>query len=828
MTPILFEADATTFTTNGIGRLPDALQCTVAEERNGPYELYLEYPITGQYFSELLISRIICAPPAPGKEVQPFRIYRISKPLNGVCGIYAEHISYELNSIPVMPYTAGSCAEALTKAVQNAGQTCPFTVWTDKTVTAPFELDTPIEFRALLGGTQGSILDVYGKGEYEFDKWQIKLYVNRGVNSGASIRYGKNMTELLSDEDVTTTITGVCPYWQDLNSGTVVTLPEVAVWSPTYANFPYKRTAVIDFTADFETQPTEAQLRARANKYITDNDIGIPKKTITVSFNTEGTVSSGTLNLEGAEWVVEYEDYLVLERINLCDTVSVVYGDLGVSATAKVVKATYNVLEDRYDSLEIGDAQTKLSDTIATREEVSAVYTQMDKETSMLQGYVDHQTELITGGLGGYVVMNLNANGQPEEILIMDSSDMATAVNVIRMNKNGIGFSTTGYAGPFTSAWTIDGHFNADFITTGTLSANIVRGGLLTDATGNNYWNLQSGNMSLTGLFDSTATLNGATTHSSIGTFSYTRPTWSVGSGITGTTTETDVGFGVYLDGQMTNENSIKTMIGKGNHYRVCTSLFPSGETNQFTDIVRTKFSNGANSFYNFIQWGWGYRSYGMTNAPGGYSAHAMYVFGYDTFGFHYGSQVSSTSANVIGKTGISVNDSEVGISSLNGGYVQINNGYLKINNNGFILSYKYSNNDIELKGNGLNLTWRGNPVQVSSSSSRRYKHDIEPLSEDLDPHKLLKLEAKQFVYNDGHRLQYEDMKGQTLPGFIAEDVEEIYPSAVIHDDDGKPESWDERRIIPGMLALIQEQQKKIDELAARLTRLEKRMEVEP
>ena len=108
------------------------------------------------------------------------------------------------------------------------------------------------------------------------------------------------------------------------------------------------------------------------------------------------------------------------------------------------------------------------------------------------------------------------------------------------------------------------------------------------------------------------------------------------------------------------------------------------------------------------------------------------------------------------------------------------------------------------------------------SSSSKRYKHNIRPLSAERDPHKLLSLPIVEFEWNDDHVPDYEDMRGQTIPGIIAEDVEEIYPAATIHDMEGRVESWDERRLIPGMLALIQEQDKKIKELEARLARLEK------
>ena len=124
------------------------------------------------------------------------------------------------------------------------------------------------------------------------------------------------------------------------------------------------------------------------------------------------------------------------------------------------------------------------------------------------------------------------------------------------------------------------------------------------------------------------------------------------------------------------------------------------------------------------------------------------------------------------------------------------------------------------ITANGAKIN--GASVSTGSSSSRRYKHSItKKLNEDLDPHRLYDLPVKQFVYNDDHPLQYRDTKGKTLPGFIAEDVKEIYPAAVIHDEQGRAESWDERRIIPGLLALIQEQKNQLDELKKRIQHLE-------
>lgn len=89
----------------------------------------------------------------------------------------------------------------------------------------------------------------------------------------------------------------------------------------------------------------------------------------------------------------------------------------------------------------------------------------------------------ITGTKGGYVVLDtFDDSGKlvdPWQLLIMDRPDKAQAVNVIRMNQGGIAFSTSGYDGPYKSAWDINGQFVADFIRAGTMLADRIRGGTL-------------------------------------------------------------------------------------------------------------------------------------------------------------------------------------------------------------------------------------------------------------------------------------------------------------------------------------------------------------
>lgn len=468
MIPILYEANEQDFTSNGLGRLSDAIACNVEEERNGSYELTMTYPITGIHFEDICLSRFVYAVPADGKSGQPFSIYFISKPINGIVEIHAEHISYRLTHIPVSPFEAPTIGGALEGLVSHSAETNPFTFWTDKTTVADFSVNLPTSCRALLGGMQGSILDTFGGGEYEFDKYAVKLHSARGSDKGVVLRYGKNITDIRQEENIANTYTGVYPYWKgndENNTETIVELPEKVLHCAYADSFPYNRTLPLDLSSEWESKPTIVQLRAKASSYMTTNKIWEPSVSIDVSFV--------------ALWQTgEYSSFANLERVNLCDIVTVYFSKLGISAQAKVVKTNYNVLKNRYDSIELGDLRSTFASQL--KADISSAYDEAVKDLptkSFLQRSVERATQLIQGGLGGYVVMTPNADGEPQEILIMDTDDIQTAVNVIRINRNGIGFSTDGYEGPFVSAWTIDGHFVADFIDTGNLNASLITTG---------------------------------------------------------------------------------------------------------------------------------------------------------------------------------------------------------------------------------------------------------------------------------------------------------------------------------------------------------------
>ena len=468
MKPILFNSDETEFSTNGLGRL-NPVNCKVTEERNGMFELEMEVRIEDKYYPLLREGMILYASHDDTKVCQPFEIYQISRPLNGTVTVNAWHISYRLSKMTVMPFRANSCVLALSGLSDHAAEPCPFTFWTDKTnSTGVFSVDKPETIRSRLAGNEGSILDAFGGGEYEWDHFTVKLYNRRGRDTDVTFRYGKNITDLKKTTDATDVWTGICPFWagQDEDGTEVlVTLPEKVIYSGHEDSYSYRMVIPMDFSSSFEKKPTIAQLRSRAVSYVEENaPDGIPSN-IDVSF----------VQLWQTE---EYKNLAALERLSLCDSLTIRYEKLGVSNTARIIKTVYDVLLERYESMTIGDVRTHLGDLIRkTADEVAQAAVRKVPTKTALQTAIDTATRLIQGGLGGHVVIGTDAEGKPNEILFMDTEDRETAVNVLRINMNGIGFSSSGYEGPFHSAWTLDGKFNADFISTGILNASMIQAG---------------------------------------------------------------------------------------------------------------------------------------------------------------------------------------------------------------------------------------------------------------------------------------------------------------------------------------------------------------
>lgn len=474
MIPVLYNKSETTFTHNGVGLLSEAVKATVTEERNGSYELSLQYPITGRFYSEITEGAIIKAKANETSEPQLFRIYKSSKPINGIVTYSAEHISYDLNGIPLLGFSIKNATPqmALTKAIEGAALPCPFTAYSNISTLNSTEILTPCSVRALLGGQTGSLLDVWG-GEYEFDNFIVKLYLHRGKDNGVVIEYGKNLKDLKQESNIAECYTHLMPYAvytvQDESGNSeekYVYLAEKVIPLTEAEDIGHYKAFIMDFSDRFgdNEEITEEKLRAKATAYAAAADLGTPKVNITVSF----------VQLWQTE---EYKNIAPLERVKLCDTVTVRFSKLGVAAASKVIKTVYNSLQEKYESVTLGDAKSSFANTVNKQQEAiqeikSSVKKGQAEATEQLKKAIANATSLITGHSGGYVV--LNPAEKPQEILILDAPTIDEAVNVWRWNNGGLGYSSTGYNGEYSLAMTMDGAIVADFI-----SAGILNGALL-------------------------------------------------------------------------------------------------------------------------------------------------------------------------------------------------------------------------------------------------------------------------------------------------------------------------------------------------------------
>lgn len=439
MIPILFDKNATVFTTNGLGRLTEAITAEVTEQRNGSYEMTLVYPITGRLYSEISNGSIIVVKPSPAGSYQAFRVYKISRPINGLVTLYCRHLSYWLSYIPVKPFSASTLAGALSGFVTNALEPCPFTFSADFVSASSYEVDLPGSIRSYLGGQRGSIIDVYGNGaEWEFDNFSCILHAHRGQDRGVVLRYGKQITDLKQEENIENTITGVYPYWR--SDAVTVKLP-APVSSLAAASFPFPRTVVKDWSDKWENAPTEAALQAAAESYVASAGIGVPSVSIDVNF----VALADTL---------EYKDIAPLETVELCDTVAVYFEQLGVTSySGKVIETTFDVLRERYKTVKIGDTRHSLADTIEdTIDSVALRPTYAEAQVS-----IDKATGVLNSGKRGHAIFGRTSEGWADELYFTDNENIYDAVKVLKINMNGIGFSSTGIDGLFAQSWTLDG-----------------------------------------------------------------------------------------------------------------------------------------------------------------------------------------------------------------------------------------------------------------------------------------------------------------------------------------------------------------------------------
>lgn len=476
MKPILMNpsdtlTQMTSSQTNGLGRL-NAMSCVVTEERNGIYEAELTVFIDDEHFSSLSVGSVLKLMTNEG--LQMFRVYQITKPINGVCSVYAHHITYDLAKAPVMPFTATGATNVVNGLVSHTASTYEFTMITDiVNALSVFTLTEPKYFRECLGGYQGSVLDVFG-GEYEWDNTTVKLLAHRGSDNGVQIRYGKNLTDIQQETNIESMYDAVIGYAtvnDTTTTGTVQMITQVS--SP--------KTMIIDFSDEFDDDETVTveKLNTLALNYIQTHDMTAPRVSIDVSFVALASTD-------------QYKDIAPLEHVKLCDTVHVLFEKLGVNASAKVIKTTYDSLNERLLSVEIGDAKSTMTDVINGT--VADAEAEQTRAVNAVDGAVGNLTNMILNSLGLFV-SKVEKSGGGYQYYMHNRPELSDSQYQWTINAGGFAVSQD-YGQTWTAGIDSDGNavFNsisANSVDAMSITGSEITGGLITGTeidSGDMYW----------------------------------------------------------------------------------------------------------------------------------------------------------------------------------------------------------------------------------------------------------------------------------------------------------------------------------------------------
>ena len=743
MVPILYDTitEGTVPSDYGLGCLTDAIECKVEEGRNSIYELTMIYAAQGIHAEDIQPDRVIKAKPNFTDSPQLFRIYKVGKALNGRFEVNARHISYDLSGKVITTGTAGSAGAAVTLLTASAGS---FTISTDKSVSADFKISEPSSVRSWFGGKQGSILDVYGPGEWQYDNFTASFLAARGQDRGVTIRYGKNLTEISQTIDLTNLVSSVTPYYK-AQDGTITTGSAVSTGLSGI-----QREVAIDFSSSVDPEsatPIVTQLATLATNYISNNNLTTMKESITLDF-------------------VQLQD--LTERVDLCDTVHIYFEPLGITATAKCITTVWDVLKERYTSTTFGDPKTNIVDTITTQQKEIE---EKPSETSMSQA-IKQATELITGNLGGYVVFHdANGDGEPDEILIMDTADISTATNVWRWNSGGLGFSPNGYAGPYDAvAIDMQGRISASAITTGTLNADLIKAGIISDVQGNSSIDMTNGEAKMKNfkaiedfqLIDVNDVVRAILQFSSINGASFELKN-SGGNRIAILQEDFTAGGQLVL---RNNSEASRVWLGAGSNGGIM-------QLYDMNAVRHTTIYNETNGGGCIQLWDKG--------------QNESYIGIYDD-----------------------QNNQDINIQTTNqGGRIDVNDGgdifgSLRVYNSGGVLDlYDSQYLNIQCTGNAGKITC----ITLVQTSSRKVKENIKPMD---DYRKILDLEAVSFDYINKNR-------GTDRRGFIAEDVAKVIPNLVTPETEEMAASLDYIGMIPYLQAVIKEQEARIKALEDKL-----------
>lgn len=341
----------------GSYKLPDAIEMEVTEERNGAFDLQMQYLYAGENAGEITCERFVMAVPQRAQAEEPFRVYEIDKPISGVITVKAHHISYDLDGYTLEPFTATGIANIVSAInTQLSALGAGFLLVNDGLMYAgDFEIKVPTSAAKAIGGENGLLALTGAEISYTWDavnqRETVTLHAARGTVSTATVAYGFNLLSADASVNSDAVYSSIFPYYAKEENGvlTLVTLPEKTL--STGATTSRTRALPVDLTSRFDQTPTQADLRTAAQDYIAE-----------VSWNA---VTSCAVDFVPLQNTTEYKDNIDEQALSLCDTVTVSADVIGISMTSKVVKTVYNQLSEKYTEMTVGTIEQNIADTIA-------------------------------------------------------------------------------------------------------------------------------------------------------------------------------------------------------------------------------------------------------------------------------------------------------------------------------------------------------------------------------------------------------------------------------------------------------------------------------
>lgn len=460
MKPVLYSPTDTDFTAGGIGILSDCKKCLVTEEANGSYTVELSFPINAKFLSQLEDHnyQIKCKPNATD-DFHIFYIYNHYKDMaTGLLYVYGKSRTMKLGNRAVkkLEFERSTCQEAMKYLEKSMDQPSDIRLFSDITRvgSTSIEVSNPLK---CIKGIDGSLNQIFG-GEMKHEPFKLSLLNRRGRDHVTTFRYRKNLTGLKVETNFDGLLTRIFPYADvQNNEGETERIFGNPVDSPNINKYDGEiYSEYVQFTED-QGVTDQKSLNEVSRKYFSSMNPNCDQPNISIE-----------LNIRKMEDTALAKRFKKFREVGLFDTFDIFHERFKINITAQITKVIYDSLNERVESLEAGDTQ----------------YTFFEKQkqeiSNTLKGYtgkkyasdfIDVVTNIISGNDGGHVIWW--PKNRPTDLFFCDHPKLEEARLVLRINKSGIGFSSKGWQGPFDTAWTLDGKFNANFIQTGIIKADV-------------------------------------------------------------------------------------------------------------------------------------------------------------------------------------------------------------------------------------------------------------------------------------------------------------------------------------------------------------------